>query len=138
MGLFWNRQRCLQCGCRQREIDSDKNGCAGTRSQVSPHDIKIVVFGKANVNELIEKLGPKWTSLICTLHSAGLQLLRSHLSLKTTKGLVNQEKYKEICEQLGLIHKGKLADLLGVSLGIASQPSHSEPEEQLSPHTATG
>jgi len=29
-------------------------------------------------------------------------------------------------------------DVLGVSLGIASQPSHSEPEERLSPHTATG
>jgi len=27
---------------------------------------------------------------------------------------------------------------LGVELGISSQPSHSEPEERLSPHTATG
>jgi len=28
--------------------------------------------------------------------------------------------------------------MLGVELGISSQPSHSEPEERLSPHTATG
>jgi len=98
---------------------------------IKPRNIKIIVFGKANANQLISSFGPQWTKSISTLHSfdisfvllsqgtrhtgdiAGWSLLRSHLSIRNPRGLLDSSKYKDISKNLGLIVRGQLAELEG-------------------------
>ncbi|MBC6471488.1 MAG: hypothetical protein GDA48_00445 [Hormoscilla sp. GM102CHS1] len=45
---------------------------------------------------------------------------------------------EEYYENQEMLDQEILNDVLGVELGITSQPSHSEPDLRLSPHPATG
>ncbi len=69
-----------------------------------PSEIKICVFGKANSLDLIAKFGNCWKSSISTLHSAGWKLLIQYLQIDSKKrGLLRDNKYKIICQDLNLI-----------------------------------
>lgn len=69
-----------------------------------PSEIKICVFGKANSLDLIAKFGNRWKSSISTLHSAGWKLLIQYLQIDSKKrGLLSDNKYKRICQNLRLI-----------------------------------
>lgn len=77
------------------------------KSGLNPSEIRVIVFGKANSLDLINKFGTAWKSSISTLHSAGWTLIKEHLELKKTQGLIQNQKYKKIAEKLDLIgHKG--------------------------------
>ncbi|WP_027250445.1 UvrD-helicase domain-containing protein [Planktothrix agardhii] len=72
-----------------------------------PSDIRVIVFGKANSLDLINKFGKGWESSVSTLHSAGWGLLKEHLGIKNTRGLIQTIKYKKIAGNLDLIgHQG--------------------------------
>ena len=69
-----------------------------------PSSIKICVFGKANSLDLIAKFGRRWAASISTLHSAGWKLLIQYLQIDSKKrGLLSENKYKIICQDLNLI-----------------------------------
>ena len=44
-----------------------------------PKDIKVIVFGKQNSLDLIEKFGRGWKSSIQTLHSVGFKILQQEI-----------------------------------------------------------
>ncbi|WP_013323833.1 UvrD-helicase domain-containing protein [Gloeothece verrucosa] len=74
-------------------------------SGVSPAEIKIIVFGKANSQDLITKFGLIWKNSICTLHSAGYTLIKKELDIKNPRNaIVNRDKYKKIGQELELIN----------------------------------
>jgi superfamily I DNA/RNA helicase len=80
-------------------------------SGIKPSEVKVIVFGKANANDLIEKFGRDWKGSISTLHSAGFSLLKQ--TLNSRKAVVSDKKYKKIAEELQYIdaygfHKGFL------------------------------
>ncbi|MEO0933544.1 MAG: UvrD-helicase domain-containing protein, partial [Cyanobacteria bacterium J06641_2] len=75
-----------------------------SESGFRPSEIKICVFGKANSLDLISKFGNRWKSSISTLHSAGWKLLIQYLQIDSKKrGLLSDNKYKRICQNLRLI-----------------------------------
>ena len=75
-----------------------------SESGFRPSEIKICVFGKANSLDLIAKFGNRWKSSISTLHSAGWKLLIQYLQIDSKKrGLLSDNKYKRICQNLRLI-----------------------------------
>ena len=69
---------------------------------VSPSDVKVIVFGKANAEELAEKFGEGWKQSVSTLHSAGFSVLKQKLA-RNQKVKVDGLKYKKIAEQQGLL-----------------------------------
>lgn len=68
-----------------------------------PSEIRIMVFGKANAQDLIKKFGTAWKDSISTLHSAGWSLIKQELSIKNTLNLIKPTKYKKIAQGQGLI-----------------------------------
>lgn len=78
----------------------EKNG-------LKPSEIRVIVFGKANSLDLINKFGKGWESSVSTLHSAGWSLLKDNLQIKSSYGLIKVGKYKKIAESLDFIaHRG--------------------------------
>ena len=78
----------------------EKNG-------LKPSEIRVIVFGKANSVDLINKFGKGWESSVSTLHSAGWGLLKDNLQIKNSYGLIKVSKYKKIAESLDFIaHRG--------------------------------
>jgi hypothetical protein len=75
-------------------------------SGYKPRDIKVIVFGKANSLNLIEKFGSEWKESISTLHSAGWTLLKEHLQLSgNIRNLIKSGKYKLIAQDQGFINR---------------------------------
>jgi|GEM_PF-550092 len=74
-------------------------------SGLSPSDIKIIVFGKANSLDLVAKFGKAWEKSISTLHSAGWSILKQYLKIPSeiSRGLIQSNKYKKIAQDLDLI-----------------------------------
>ncbi|WP_013324522.1 UvrD-helicase domain-containing protein [Gloeothece verrucosa] len=71
---------------------------------VSPANIKIIVFGKANSQDLIAKFGPAWKNSICTLHSAGYSLIKKELDIRNPRDAkINIDKYRKIAQGLNLV-----------------------------------
>lgn len=71
-------------------------------SGISTHEVRVIVFGKANALDLAAQFGTGWQSSIGTLHSAGFRLLRKEL--KTGQGIqVITNKYRKIAANLGYI-----------------------------------
>ena len=71
-----------------------------------PRDIKVIVFGKANSLDLIEKFGSQWKESISTLHSAGWTLIKEHLQLGgNVRNLIKSGKYKLIAQDQGFINR---------------------------------
>ena len=64
----------------------------------SPNDIKIIVFGKLNSVDLVNKFGQKWKHSISTLHSIGFKLTRKIIDIKPK---VDKFKYHTISKELG-------------------------------------
>lgn len=85
-------------------------------SGISPNQIKVCVFGKANAQDLISKFGKNWESSISTLHSAGWQLIKSALNIQNTRGLIKNNKYKKIAQDLQLISSSKYVGKLNNKL----------------------
>ena len=74
---------------------------------ISPHEIKVCVFGKENSKDLIKKFGVGWKSSISTLHSAGWSLIKQELQIWDSHLIeISSRKYKKIAESFGLI-RGK-------------------------------
>lgn len=72
----------------------------------SPRDIRVIVFGKENSKELINKFGVRWKASISTLHSAGFSLLKKELDIKDNRDIqLSDGKYKRIAQDLDLIGK---------------------------------
>ncbi len=73
---------------------------------ITPDDLKVLVFGKANAEDLrgkLSKLIGRWGQCASTLHSMGFSLLKQERDRKSTK--VNGSKYKQIGQDLGLLSK---------------------------------
>ena len=73
---------------------------------VSPDDLRVLVFGKANAEDLqgkLSKLVGRWRQCASTLHSVGFSLLKQERDRKSVK--VNGHKYKQIAQDLGLLSK---------------------------------
>jgi len=70
---------------------------------LTPADIKIIVFGKANSVDLLGKFGEEWRNSISTLHSVGWSLLKQHGKFKHRPDLINRFKYRSIAVEQGLI-----------------------------------
>lgn len=72
----------------------------------SPRDIRVIVFGKENSKELINKFGVRWKASISTLHSAGFSLLKKELDIKDNRDIQLWDgKYRRIAQDLDLIGK---------------------------------
>jgi DNA helicase II / ATP-dependent DNA helicase PcrA len=74
-------------------------------------EIRVLVFGKQNALDLINKFGKHWTESISTLHSCGWNLIKNYLNL-TRSAKVTSYKYKNIAENLDLIKTKKVAGIL--------------------------
>ncbi len=70
--------------------------------------IKIVVFGKANSEDLIKKFGSAWKDSICTMHLIGWTILKAHLGIG--RGRVEVNKYQVIAYNLGYFQHKSLKD----------------------------
>jgi len=83
-----------------------------SESGIRPADLKVIVFGKANSEDLkrkLSKLGKEWEDCASTLHATGYALVREELGLTGRRARladVKSNKYKTIAQALGLISKG--------------------------------
>jgi DNA helicase II / ATP-dependent DNA helicase PcrA len=84
---------------------------------ISPDDIKIIVFGKANSLDLLAKFGQEWKGSIGTLHSAGWALIRDRFFGKELR--IDSGKYRTIAQRLNWISFGKQSGALVGSKAIA-------------------
>lgn len=73
---------------------------------INPANIRVIVFGKENSKDLIEKFGSNWKDSISTLHSAGFNLLKRELDIRKIKDIkISSTKYKWIAQDEDLIGK---------------------------------
>jgi superfamily I DNA/RNA helicase len=73
------------------------------KTGISPSQIKIIVFGKTNADDLIRKFGSQWQNSISTLHSIGWTILKAHLGIG--RGTIDEKKYRTIARSWGYIGK---------------------------------
>lgn len=78
----------------------------------TPNNIKIIVFGKANANDLIKKFGREWENSISTLHSVGWQLIKSEVRIKDPRNAIKSNKYRQLAADMGLIFNRGVAGSL--------------------------
>ncbi len=71
------------------------------KSGISPSEIKVIVFGKANSEDLIKKFGPAWKDSISTLHSCGFRLLQQEVGKFARYERVRCQKYRYIARDMG-------------------------------------
>jgi DNA helicase II / ATP-dependent DNA helicase PcrA len=76
---------------------------------ISPDDIKVIVFGKQNSIDLIDKFGEHWRNSICTLHSLGYYFCTQTIGKIKD---VDRDKYKKIAKELDYIGTAKKPGLL--------------------------
>ena len=70
---------------------------------LKPNEIKVIVFGKQNSIDLINKFGPAWKNSISTLHSVGFRILQQEIGKLRHDERVISSKYRKIAEKLKLI-----------------------------------
>lgn len=82
---------------------------------INPDSLKVLVFGKANAEDLqgkLSKLVGRWKQCASTLHAIGFSLLKQERDRKSVK--VDSYKYKQIAQDLGLLsnreRKGSLIE----------------------------
>ncbi len=68
-----------------------------------PDEIRVMVFGKANSQDLIKKFGTAWKDSVSTLHSAGWTLIKQELGIKNPLNLIKANKYRRIAQDQELI-----------------------------------
>lgn len=85
---------------------------------ITPEDIKLVVFNKHNVNSLKRKFGESWDNSICTLHSLGYSLCVRYIG-KIRR--IDDNKYKNLGRGLGYLTKHKIFGSLIKSKAIESE-----------------
>jgi len=73
---------------------------------INQRAIKIIVFGKANSEDLVKKFGSVWKDSICTMHSIGWTILKAHLGIG--KGSIEANKYQAIAYNLGYMSSKSL------------------------------
>lgn len=82
-------------------------------SGVSPSEVKVIVFGKANSQDLIAKFGSEWRESISTLHSAGFSLIKQEIGIRNSREVrVSTNKYKKIAQDLEYIDSRRDKGLL--------------------------
>ena len=80
---------------------------------ISPDDLKVLVFGKANAEDLqgkLSKLIGRWPSCASTLHSVGFSLLKQERKRKSVS--VRAGKYRQIAQDLHYV-SNSLGDRIG-------------------------
>ena len=77
------------------------------RYNYSPKQVKLVVFGKKNKEDLAFKLGniggSEWKQCVSTLHSLSFQILRDGLNVKSRSFRIESWKYRTIAETLQFV-----------------------------------
>jgi len=68
-----------------------------------PSDVRVIVFGKENSKQLINKFGPSWKDSISTLHSCGFRILQQEVGRFKPNERVNGQKYRWIAQELGFV-----------------------------------
>jgi DNA helicase II / ATP-dependent DNA helicase PcrA len=86
---------------------------------ISPSEIKIIVFGKQNSLDLIEKFGSLWHNSISTLHALGYHFCQEIIGERIK--VVDQDKYRKIGNRLGYLSRGKKLGTLKESEAIGSE-----------------
>ncbi|MGK7955113.1 MAG: UvrD-helicase domain-containing protein, partial [Crocosphaera sp.] len=89
----------------------------------SPAEIKVIVFGKQNSLDLIEKFGQEWKQSIQTLHSVGFRILQLEIGRFRRDERIVNNKYRRIAEEKKLIprktkkrkYKGSLTESQAIS-----------------------
>ena len=89
----------------------------------SPAEIKVIVFGKQNSLDLIEKFGQEWKQSIQTLHSVGFRILQQEIGRFRQHERIVNSKYRQIAENKKLIprktkkrkYKGSLTESHAIS-----------------------
>lgn len=80
---------------------------------LNPAEIRVIVFGKANSRDLIEKLGIQWVNSIKTVNALGFQILQRELGKFDSRrgqgaevnGQVDRFKYEKIARELNYANK---------------------------------
>ncbi|MGK7896502.1 MAG: UvrD-helicase domain-containing protein [Xenococcus sp. (in: cyanobacteria)] len=98
---------------------------------LKPGEIKVIVFGKQNSLDLINKFGPAWKNSIATLHSVGFRIVQQEIGRLRRDERVISIKYLKIAENLKLIprkvRKRKFQVKLTMSLIHISEPKRHRP-----------
>lgn len=76
-------------------------------SGISPEEIKVIVFGKQNQLDLVDKFGVLWKNSIATLHSTGYKILRQEIGYSNNNNLIQSNKYRLLAQDLNLIPNKK-------------------------------
>jgi DNA helicase II / ATP-dependent DNA helicase PcrA len=76
-------------------------------SGINPRKVKILVFGKTNADELIQRFGQGWKNSISTIHAVGWLMLKAHLNLGS-KAKIDNHKYQAIAYQLNYFGSNSL------------------------------
>ncbi|TAG98745.1 MAG: ATP-dependent helicase [Oscillatoriales cyanobacterium] len=77
----------------------------------SPDQVRLVVFGKKNKEDLAAKLSSirsNWKQCVSTLHSLSYQILREGLNVNSRSFRIESSKYRTIAETLKFITHSKL------------------------------
>lgn len=83
------------------------------RCNCLPEQIKLVVFGKKNKEDLALKLGgigTKWKQCVSTLHSLSFQILRDGFNVNSRSFRVESWKYRTIAETLKFVTHSALVN----------------------------
>ena len=70
---------------------------------LKPSELKVIVFGKQNSLDLIDKFGPAWKNSIQTLHSVGFRIVQQEIGRLRRDERVISTKYRRIAENFQLI-----------------------------------
>lgn len=72
-------------------------------AKVDPGLVRVMVFGKANSEDLKKKFDKTWGNSIATLHSTGWNLLKTHFRIRARQGKVTDSKGRFIGQDLGYL-----------------------------------
>ncbi|MGF1486708.1 MAG: UvrD-helicase domain-containing protein [Prochloraceae cyanobacterium] len=70
---------------------------------LKPRDVKVIVFGKQNSIDLVNKFGREWKQSIQTLHSVGFKILQQEIGRFRRDERILNSKYRRIAEDKKLI-----------------------------------
>lgn len=77
------------------------------KAQITPDRVRLVVFGKKNKADLVDKLaakvGSNWKDSVSTLHSLSFQILRDALNVPSKIFKIESWKYRDIARSLKYI-----------------------------------
>lgn len=88
-------------------------------------EVKVIVFGKQNSLDLVQKFGNEWKESISTLHSTGFRLLQQEVGKFRRDERVIDGKYRRIAEEMEYLpprRKKNQGRALLISSGAIAKP----------------